>query len=183
MAVVLAALGHHAEQAALMHYLEERARLLARMDGLSCESLRLYLRFLEAFEELAMSVLSMHRKQHKKLSRAFFQLCQAGRAGGAVTGAPFLAEEIPAGQPALAVDQAAIDATVIAGLKQLADFKQPMADLATASRTAIAGMAMAGGHAPTRGIYHNHVKLTLDAIIENQDPVTGYLGANGFGRY
>ena len=83
------------------------------------------------------------------------------------------------------VEQAAVDAAVLSGLRYLASQQTEDGRFGNGiAVTAIAGKAfLSGGHTPSRGAYRNACRNALEAILENQDPVTGYLGANSFGNY
>ena len=85
-------------------------------------------------------------------------------------------------------EQAQIDAAVSKGLNALVALQNHDTGLFADSVgiTALSGLALlAGGFTPTRGgeVYQASCHKALNALIENQDPVTGYLANNSFGRY
>ena len=70
------------------------------------------------------------------------------------------------------------DAVVERGLAALAEMQRADGGYGeTSAVTALAGMAfLSGGHSPTRGSYSPNSARCLKAVLEGQDPVTGFLG-------
>jgi hypothetical protein len=72
------------------------------------------------------------------------------------------------------------DAVVNRGMQALLTLQQPDGSFDSAiAITSLCGMAMlAGGSTPTRGPYHEQSARALHYVLDNQDKLTGYLGAD-----
>jgi hypothetical protein len=90
------------------------------------------------------------------------------------------AADAPAAVTAVTPDQA-----VDRGLAALAKQQQPDGSYTEgAAVTALAGMAfLAGGHTPSRGLYHDNSSRCLRSVIAHQDKVTGYLSGDSGNMY
>jgi hypothetical protein len=95
-----------------------------------------------------------------------------------------VAGDAPAPAPAAPV-AVTPDQVVDRGLAALVKLQQNDGSFSEgAAVTALAGMAfLAGGHTPSRGMYHDASSHALRAVISRQDKVTGYLSGDAGNMY
>src|SRR5665213_1612549 len=89
------------------------------------------------------------------------------------------------GAPLCAADSITPEKVVLRGMTALLKMQDPNGSFAShTGLTSLAGMALlAGGHTPTRGMFHKQSDLALHYILSNQDKTSGYLCNDGGNMY